>query len=112
MSAKYVESSVRLQNEIISNVILDVDKLRGMIVKIHQEQMHIKRTFLGPQLDVHIPPEYRPMSVPNKPSPRAIKIARPISSHQKLPKIPRPPTAPRPPSRAPRKMPSRPVIIF
>jgi len=104
---QYVQHSVRLQNEIISGVLIDMDKLRGMIIQIHQEQLHINRTFLGPQVVAT-----RPVSVPNKPSPRNVKTSRPMSVPQKLPRIPRPPGVPRPPSRAPRKSPMRPVIIF
>ena len=114
----YIQTSVRLQNEIISGIIMDVDKLRSMILEIYNEHNHIKRTFLGPQLVMPKAPS-RPTSVPmNVPAPRRnIMVKRPVSVPtsvpNKLPKIviPRPPTASRPPSRAPRRAPDRPILV-
>ena len=111
-ASQYVQQSVRMQNEIISGIILDIDKLRGMILQIHHEQQYMKRTFLGPQMIMPKPPTERPVSVPTKPPPRNVRVPRPSSVPQKLPQIPRPPTAQRPVSRAPRKSPVRPVMIF
>lgn len=81
---------------------MDIDKLRAMILGLHKEVEHIKRTFLGPQC-VQIPPEY---SAPHRP------VSVPVNGNR-LPRItPRPPTAAPRSRRAPRKLPSRPVMIF
>ena len=79
---------VHMQNEIISAVLVDMDKLRSMILDIHKEQQYIKRVFLKPQP----PPAPRPVTVPDKPSPRVNVVQRPTSVQTKLPNIvPRPP---------------------
>lgn len=96
----YVQQSVRLQNEIISGMIMDIDNLRGMILNIHKEQEYIKRVFLKPQPPLVPPPEFkRPVSVPTK---------------TRLPNIvPRPPTRQRPQSHGrPRKLVTRPVVMI
>ena len=101
---QYVQQSVRLQNEIISGVITDIDKLRSMMLQIHQEQLYIKKVFLHPQ-----PPVVkRPVSVPTRP---IVGIPSEVPKVF-LPKIPRPPTANRPKSRAPRKLQVQPNMVF
>lgn len=99
---------IHMQNQVISGMLKDMDKLTSMIVNIHKEQEYIKRVFLMP-----MPPPARPVSVPHKPSPRPKPVQRPVSVPQKLPSIaPRPPTAPKKGRGAPRKLPSRPVVVF
>ena len=94
------QSHIHLQNEIISGVLIDMDKMRSMILEIHKEQKYIKKMFLHPQ-----PP----------PQPR-VEAARPVSVPTKLPSIvPRPPTAKRPPSgRVPRqyRQLEQPIMVF
>lgn len=102
----YVKRSIKIQNEIISGVILDIDKLRELILQVHKDQLDIRRTFVRPQL---IMP--RPKSVPTK-IPRPPPSRRPQSVPNMLPRLPSPPTITRQQIQAPRKYPTRPVLLF
>lgn len=116
---------IHMQNQVISGMLKDMDKLTSMVTNIHKEQEYIKRAFLIPMpppmkpiIVPHNPsPRYkstqRPVSVPHNPSPRYRQTQRPISVPHKLPIIePRPPTAIRKGRGAPRKLPERPVMLF
>ena len=116
---------IHMQNQVISGMLKDMDKLTSMIMNIHKEQEYIKRVFLmpmpppaRPDYVPHNPsprpkPVQRPVSVPQNPSPRPKPVQRPVSVPQKLPSIaPRPPTAVKKGRGAPRKLPSRPVMVF
>ena len=99
---------IHMQNQVISGMLRDMDKLTSMITNIHHEQEYIKRVFMKPT-----PPPMRPVSVPNKPSPRARPVQRPVSVPHRLPNIaPRPPTSGTKGRGAPRKLTTRPVLIF
>ena len=79
----------RLQNEIISGVLMDMDKLRSMISDLNQKINNRKPH----------PPSPRPVSVPvPRPSRRPTSVTRPASVPHWLPHIPVPPPG-RPPSR-------------
>ena len=99
---------IHMQNQVISGMLKDMDKLTSMVTNIHKEQEYIKRAFLIP-----MPPPMKPIIVPHNPSPRYKSTHRPISVPHKLPIIePRPPTAIRKGRGAPRKLPERPVMLF